>query len=201
VGKIDPPRAGNHSVDGPATVAYPDPFPAYPPEPYGSARPRVPDESEPPTDPEFPALDTSPEDFDPFTVGTYRPDSRWYHSRTATIALATIGVAVVAILIASVLLVSGKWTIGETPPTHTSPEPTSSAAPTATTPLTSPPPPLPPPPTESPAPAYPQDTYAPVYPRRTEDTRRNVTTPETRPPDISVRPTHRTAFPGQPGAN
>lgn len=55
-----------------------------------------------------------------------------------------------------------------------------------------PPPPPPPPPT-------PTQTYVPYYPPR--QTRTNITTPQTRPPDISVRPTHRTAFPGQPGAN
>ncbi len=205
MGQNDPTGAGKHSVDHPATVAYPDPFPAYPPEPYESARSHPPDESEPPTDPHFPAPQVPPGDFDAFATGTYRPDSPWYRSRTATVALAAIAVAVVAILIASVLLVSGKWTIDETPFTRTSPAPTSSAVPTpTTTPPTSPPAPPPPPPpapTENPAPAYPPNTYAPARPRPTEGTRRHVTTPETRPPDISVRPTHRTAFPGQPGAN
>jgi hypothetical protein len=36
-------------------------------------------------------------------------------------------------------------------------------------------------------------------PRRPQNDRPNITTPVTRPPDISVRPTHRPAFPDSGG--
>ena len=169
---LDPSRAGDHRTDGPATVAYPDPFPALPPEPYPAAG-AAPEDTDPPTDPEMPALSESWDAFDPFAADAYRPITPWYRKPSALAALAAIVAAVAA---------------------------------RATTPVTSPPPPPPPAPPPPPppapqnrAPANPGHTYAPVYPRQNDDNRRNVTTPETRPPDISVRPTHRPAFPGQPG--
>ena len=223
---LDPSRASDHRADGPATIAYPDPFPSLPPEPYPSAHPASAEDTDPPTDPEMPALSdtgdafdppTDPEmpalsessdAFDPFAADAYRPLTPWYRRPSALAALGAIMLAVAAVLIAAFLLLSGKWTVGTGSDTDTSPAPTPDATTSspATTPLTSPPPPPPPPPPPLPAeapqnraPANPGNTYAPVYPRQTQDGRRNVTTPETRPPDISVRPTHRPAFPGQAG--
>ena len=204
---LDPSRPGDHRTDGPATVAYPDPFPALPPEPYPAAGP-APQDTDPPTDPEMPALSDSWDAFDPFAADAYRPITPWYRKPSALAALGAIVAAVAAVLIAAFLLLSGKWTVGTGSHTDTSPAPAPDATTSApaTTPLTSPPPPPPPAPPPPPppapqnrAPANPGHTYAPVYPRQNDDNRRNVTTPETRPPDISVRPTHRPAFPGQPG--
>ena len=137
----------------------------------------------------------------------------WYRKQSATIAFAAIGVAVAAILVAAVLLVERDSQDSGGPTTNT----TSTAAdhravhdsadqfpacrkrrhhrrPTANPPDS---------PTES---AQPRSTETPQYsppspqysPPST-DNRPNVTTPQTRPPQMSVRPTHRPAFPNQPG--
>lgn len=72
---------------------------------------------------------------------------------------------------------------------------TSTPATTSTTTATSSAPPPPPPTTTTSE--TPEQTYVPYNPPR--QSRTNITTPQTRPPDISVRPTHRPAFPNQPG--
>ena len=190
--------------DAAGRSAFPDPFPAYPAKPYSSQRPE-PDDDDPPTDPTMSAV-SNPYSagyraFDPFAADAYRPAARWYRTPRALAALAAIVLAVGAVLLAAILLLTGTWTVGDDSRQRRSPTQTSLPdTPTTTTPGTSPPAPPPPPPPPPPpaAPANPQPTYAPA-PRPPQDTRRNVTTPETRPPDISVRPTHRPAFPGQAG--
>lgn len=208
---VDPSRSGDHRPDGPP-VAYPDPFPAYPNGPYQSGRQPAAEYDDPPTDPTFPAL-SSYDDFDPFSLDAFQRPAPWYRKPSAMMALAAIVLAVAAVLVAAFLLLSGRWTVGTGSTTDVSPPANSGTVTSepATTPLTSPPPPPPPesppeppppPPGEqNPAPAQPRHTYVPNYPRQPQDNRRHVTTPETRPPDISVRPTHRPAFPGQPGEN
>lgn len=189
----------------PPTTAFPDPFPAYPARPYSPPRPDPDDD--PPTDPALAAV-TNPysasyRTFDPFASDAYRPATRWYRTPPAVAALAAIVLAVGAVLLAAVLLLTGVWTVGDGSRPDPSTTPTEHPPAPATTPGTSPP--APPPPPESPpppppadAPVNPPQTYAPA-PRPPQGTRRNVTTPETRPPDISVRPSHRPAFPGQIG--
>jgi hypothetical protein len=196
-------------------IAFPDPFPPLPHEPYRAEDSEGPDpatdpqlpaaalaDHEPPTDPSMPAVTAYYNDFDPFAADAYRPEVPWHRRRAAILALAAIGLALVAILVAAVLLVAGQWGTSDEPE-NVSPAPSTSSSPQAptTTPLTSapPPPPPPPPPPSSAPPGAPRNTYYPQYPRQTRDA--PAPRPQTRPPDISVRPTHRTAFPNQPGAN
>ncbi|HEY5840245.1 MAG TPA: hypothetical protein VIU87_02010, partial [Mycobacterium sp.] len=138
---LDPSRAGDHRADGPTTVAYPDPFPALPPEPYPSAHPASAEDTDPPTDPEMPALSESSDAFDPPTdpempalsestdafdpvaADAYRPLTPWYRRPSALAALGAIMLAVAAVLIAAFLLLSGKWTVGTGSDTDTSPAP------------------------------------------------------------------------------
>lgn len=213
---LDQPPGGNTPADASGSTAFPDPFPAYPTKPYTSKRPPPPpkppepdDEDDPPTDPTMSAV-SNPysagyRTFDPFAADAYRPTARWYRTPRALAALAAIVLAVGAVLLAAVLLLTGVWTVGGGSGPDSSTTPSLQPITPTTTPGTSPPPapppppePPPPPPPEAPA-ANPQQTYWPPQPRSPQGTRRNVTTPETRPPDISVRPTHRPAFPGQPG--
>lgn len=244
-------RAGNGNA-GAESIAYPDPFPAYPGLPYRAegysgkrSAPPAPaqDPTQPPraaspdtgstdyhdpvTDPSFPVLpgpnaysapeqdhypdppepytDYSPDGFDPFgplDPRAFEPEVPWYRTSRAVAALGAIGIAVIALLIAAVLLMAGGW--GEDRPDSTNPASTTTApssSATTTTPRSSalPPPPPPPPPPESTPPSAGTRTYWPQYPRQSDGDRPNVTTPRTRPPDISVRPSHRPAFPNQPG--
>ena len=191
-----------------------DPFGPYPDEPYpGSCRrPEAPatrrddragnDDLDPPTDPALPAVAVE-EGFDPFAPDAFWfPERPWYRKKQATLAIGAIGAAVVAMLVAAVLLVS--LDSDDSGRSTNTPSATVTSTPT-TTGLTSSqppePPPPPPPPPETPPSAQTQSTWAPQYPQYPQNggDRPNVTTPQTRPPQISVRPSHRPAFPGQPG--
>jgi hypothetical protein len=195
--------------DSAPSTPFPDPFGPYPDEPYPGTTPTAEtppapvDDADPPTDPGMAPV-AFDDGFDPFAADAFWfPERPWYRKRSATIAFVAIGIAVVAMVVAAVLLVSrdSGESGGSTDTTTSTPE---STAP-STTPLTSSPPPEPPPPpppTESPPAPPPQGTWAPEYPRNPAPNgadRRNVTTPQTRPPQISVRPTHRPAFPNQAG--
>jgi hypothetical protein len=194
-------------VEQASPVPFGDPFGPYPEQPYpGSARivdtppPASAENPDPPTDPVLPVL-TADEGFDPFAPEAFWfPERPWYRKKQATLAIGAIAVGVVAILVAAVLLVA--LDDDDSGPAKTTPSATVTSPPT-TAALTSPqppepPPPPPPPPPESPPQPPPQSTWAPRYPQNDDD-RPNVTTPQTRPPQISVRPTHRPAFPNQPG--
>lgn len=192
-------------VEEASPVPYGDPFGPYPEQPYpGSERAAdtpVSDDTEPPTDPALPVL-TADEGFDPFAPDAFWfPERPWYRKKQATLAIGAIGAGVVAILVAAVLLVA--LDSDDSGPSKTTPSATSTSPPT-TTALTSSqppePPPPPPPPPESPPPPPPAGTWYPRYPQQNDGGRPNVTTPQTRPPQISVRPTHRPAFPNQPGS-
>ncbi len=191
-------------VDEASPVPFGDPFGPYPEQPYpGSAAVAdtpADDDTDPPTDPALPVV-SADDGFDPFAPDAFWfPERPWYRKKQATLALAAIGVAGVAILVAAVLLVA--LDSDDSEQSNTTPS-TSTSSPT-TTALTSSqpsePPPPPPPPPESPPPAPPQGTWYPRYPQQNDGGRPNVTTPQTRPPQISVRPTHRPAFPNQPGS-
>lgn len=200
-------------VDEASPVAFGDPFGPYPERPYpGSVTaddPPAPvpaqsappsDDLDPPTDPALPAV-TVEEDFDPFAPDAFWfPERPWYRKKQATLALGAIGAGVVAILVAAVLLValdSDDSGHSKNPPSATV---TSTPSTTALTSSQAPePPPPPPPPPASPPSEAPQGTWVPRYPQNGGGDRSNVTTPQTRPPQISVRPTHRPAFPNQPG--
>ncbi|MGY4710937.1 hypothetical protein ACXDF8_15470 [Mycolicibacterium sp. CBM1] len=196
-------------------VAFGDPFGPYPQQPYPGLAPSADspvsaanastagpnDDSEPPTDPALPVVAVE-EGFDPFAPDAFWfPERPWYRKKQATLALGAIGAAVVAILIAVVLLVALN---SDDSDDATTPSTTRTTAP-STTALTSSqapePPPPPPPPPETPPSAQTQTWVPqyPQYPRQNGGDRPNVTTPQTRPPQISVRPTHRPAFPNQPG--
>lgn len=203
-------------------VPFADPFGPYPDEPYPGSVPSteastgahrrpangapsgtIEDaaDDDPPTDPALPAV-AADEAFDPFAPDAFWfPERPWYRKKQATLALGAIGAAVVAILIAAVLLVS--LDSGSDGSTERSPSVTTTPSTTALTSSQAPePPPPPPPPPETPPSAQTQSTWVPQYPqypRQNGGDRPNVTTPQTRPPQISVRPTHRPAFPNQPG--
>lgn len=203
-----------------ASVEFPDPFPPLPQQPYraddSEAResdtdPVIPaaefHDADPVTDPAMPVIDPY-DQFDPFAADAYRPELPWYRKSSAVVALAAIAMALAAILVAAVLLVSGRWGgSGESNTVTSVPSTTGTSQAPTTTPLTSAPPPPPPPPPPAPPPPAPANapppaphqTYYPQYPRQNENG--PAPRPQTRPPDISVRPTHRTAFPNQPGAN
>ena len=190
-------------VDEASPVPFGDPFGPYPEQPYPGSAPVADtppdDDTDPPTDPALPVV-TADDGFDPFAPDAFWfPERPWYRKKQATLALAAIGVAGVAILVAAVLLVALDSDDSEqsntTPSTSTSSPPTTTAL---TSSQPSEPPPPPPPPPESPPPAPPQGTGYPRYPQQNDGGRPNVTTPQTRPPQISVRPTHRPAFPNQP---
>jgi hypothetical protein len=154
------------------------------------------DDDDPPTDPTLRAVSAP---FDPFAPGAFHIELPWYRKKSAIIAMGAIALAVIAILVAAVLLVAGQWGGDDTPRDSTSSTPVTTSSTPTTTPVDSEPPPLPPPPPPPPPP--PADNggqYYPQYPRQTQG-RPNVTTPETRGPNIVVRPSHRPAFPGQPG--
>jgi hypothetical protein len=229
VANFDPSGATGYSAGGAEdlenakdttpSIPFPDPFGPYPDKPYPgvTTAAEVPppaendvgaapvDDADPPTDPGMApvALDDS---FDPFAADAFWfPERPWYRKSSATVAFVAIGVAVVAMLVAAVLLVSrdSGESGGSTDATTSTPV---TSAPSTTTPLSSSPPPEapppPPPPESPPAPAEPQGTWVPQYPQNPQQNggdRPNVTTPQTRPPQISVRPTHRPAFPNQPG--
>lgn len=195
-----------------APVSFGDPFGPYPEEPYPGAGPSVPEPADvadtvhgedidPPTDPNMPEV-TLEEGFDPFAPEAFWfPERPWYRKRQATLALGAIGAAVVAIVVAAVLLASldsGDSERSDDGPPATATTPATTAQ-TSSQPSQEPPPPPPPP--ETPPSAETQSTWAPRYPQYPQNggDRPNVTTPQTRPPQISVRPTHRPAFPGQPG--
>ena len=204
--------------DSAPSIPFPDPFGPYPDKPYpgvtAAETPRpaaannsgvAPIDDDPPTDPGMApvALDDG---FDPFAADAFWfPERPWYRKSSATIAFAAIGAAVVAMVVAAALLVSrdSGESGGSTDATTSTPV---STAP-STTPLTSSPPPEappppPPPPESPPASAQPRGTWAPQYPQNPAPNggdRPNITTPQTRPPQISVRPTHRPAFPNQTG--
>lgn len=202
--------------DATPSIPFPDPFGPYPDEPYpGSARvaeaPPPPagtdlgpaDDGEPPTDPAMAPVRFD-DGFDPFAADAFWfPERPWYRKRSATVALAAIGAAFVAILVAAVLLVAreSEETPGHSGTTSTTPATTApSTTPLTSSPSPEPPPPPPPPPSESAPPAQPGPTWVPRYPQNGGGADRpNVTTPQTRPPQISVRPTHRPAFPNQSG--
>ena len=198
------------------SIPFPDPFGPYPDKPYPGATTAAeaptendsgaaPVDADPPTDPGMAPV-AFDDGFDPFAADAFWfPERPWYRKSSATTAFVAIGVAVVAMVVAAVLLVSrdSGESGGSTDTTTSTPV---STAP-STTPLTSSPPPEappppPPPPESPPAPAPPQGTWAPQYPQYPSQNgagRPNVTTPQTRPPQISVRPTHRPAFPNQSG--
>ncbi|GAA2775688.1 MULTISPECIES: hypothetical protein [Mycolicibacterium] len=192
-------------VDEASPVPFGDPFGPYPEQPYpGSAHAEdtpASDDVDPPTDPALPVL-TADEGFDPFAPDAFWfPERPWYRKKQATLAIGAIGAGVVAILVAAVLLVA--LDSDDSGHSKTTPSATTTSAPTTTALTSSPPPelpPPPPPPPESPPPAPPQGTWYPRYPQQNDGGRPNVTTPQTRPPQISVRPTHRPAFPNQPGS-
>lgn len=120
-------------------------------------------------------------------------DTALADSRRRRIAL-LIGIALAIVLLG---LAVGLWLHDESGRSP-SPQPEiTTPATTSTSSVTSevPPPPPPPPPTTTSE--TPTQTYVPYNPPR--QSRPNITTPQTRPPDISVRPTHRPAFPNQPG--
>lgn len=201
-------------VDEASPVAFGDPFGPYPDEPYPGLIPTAgaptltpPDgtsaseDLDPPTDPALPAV-TVEEGFDPFAPDAFWfPERPWYRRKQATLALGAIGVAVVAIVVAAVLLVA--LDSNDSEGSKSTPSTTVTTPPTTTGLTSSPPapPPPPPPPPETPPSAQTQGTWVPQYPQypRSGGDRTNVTTPQTRPPQISVRPTHRPAFPNQPG--
>ena len=191
-------------VDEASPAPFGDPFGPYPDQPYpGSAGVAAtpPDgDIDPPTDPAMPVV-TADDGFDPFAPDAFWfPERPWYRKKQATLAFAAIGVAGVAIVVAAVLLValgSGDPGPSNTKPSMTTTSPTTTALTSSRPPE---PPPPPPPPPESPPPAPPQATWYPRYPQQNDGGRPNVTTPQTRPPQISVRPTHRPAFPNQPGS-
>ena len=202
------------------SIPFPDPFGPYPDKPYpgGTAAAEAPrpavasdsgvapiDDAGPPTDPGMAPV-AFDDGFDPFAADAFWfPERPWYRKSSATVAFAAIGAAVVAMVVAAALLVSrdSGESGGSTDATTSTPV---STAP-STTPLTSSPPPEappppPPPPESPPESAQPRATWAPQYPQNPSQNggdRPNVTTPQTRPPQISVRPTHRPAFPNQPG--
>ncbi|TGD89200.1 hypothetical protein BayCH28_07520 [Mycolicibacterium sp. CH28] len=199
--------------DAVSAVPFGDPFGPYPHQPYpgsvssddlpapdpstGSAGSSA-DDSDPPTDPALPVL-TAEEGFDPFAPNAFWfPERPWYRKKEATLAIGAIGAAVVAIVVAAVLLVS----LGSDDSEPATPSTTATTTP-STTPLTSsavsPPPPPPPPETPPSAQTQTWVPQYPQYPRQNGGERPNVTTPQTRPPQISVRPTHRPAFPNQSG--
>jgi len=229
VAKYDPSGATGYSAAGAEDVEdaqdtappipFPDPFGPYPDKPYpgltaaGQAPPPAKndmgaaqvDDADPPTNPAMApwALDDG---FDPFAADAFWfPERPWYRKSSATVAFAAIGVAVVAMVVAAVLLISrdSGESGGSTDATTSKPVTSSpSTTPRSSSPPTEAPPPPPPPPASPPASAQPRGTWAPQYPQnpqRNGGDRPNVTTPQTRPPQISVRPTHRPAFPNQPG--
>ena len=200
------------------SIPFPDPFGPYPDQPYpggtpASEAPQQPndagavpvDDGDPPTDPGMAPV-TFDDGFDPFAANAFWfPERPWYRKSSATAAFVAIGVAVVAMLVAAVLLVSrdsgesgGPTDATTSPPESTAP----STTPLASSPPPEAPPPPPPPPESPPPPEQSGGTWAPQYPRNPSQNggdRPNVTTPQTRPPQISVRPSHRPAFPNQPG--
>ena len=192
-------------VEEASPVPFGDPFGPYPEQPYpGSVHAEdtpADDDVDPPTDPALPVL-TTDEGFDPFAPDAFWfPERPWYRKKQATLAIGAIGAGVVAILVAAVLLVA--LDSDDSGHSKTTPSATTTSTPTTTALTSAPPPelpPPPPPPPESPPPAPPQGTWYPRYPQQNDGGRPNVTTPQTRPPQISVRPTHRPAFPNQPGS-
>ncbi|MFN8032822.1 MAG: hypothetical protein U0Q47_05890 [Mycobacterium sp.] len=225
---IDPAGATGYTAgdaedvdDAAPSIPFPDPFGPYPDEPYpgaattsesprrvnGSGAAPV-DDADPPTDPAMAPV-TFDDGFDPFAADAFWfPERPWYRKRPATIALTAIGIAVAAMLVAVVLLValdSGEDTGGTTDTTSTPATTAASSTPQRSSPPPEPPPPPPPPPPSEgpPPPAQPGATWVPQYPQSPPQNggggRPNVTTPQTRPPQISVRPSHRPAFPNQPG--
>jgi len=220
VARYDPSGATGYSADDAETITpatpFPDPFGPYPDEPYQAYPSDTTDTRngtaaafagniEPETDPAIPVIGASdwlPDvGFDPFAPDAFRlPQKPWYRKKSATIALGAIGFAVLAIIVSAVLLATLDSGGGSEPSDNDTPT-TVTTAPT-TTPLTSAPEPPPPPPPPPPS-AETRSTWQPqyTYPRQPQNTRPHVTTPQTRGPDISVRPTHRPAFPGQPGEN
>ena len=205
-------------------IPFPDPFGPYPDEPYpgvtaaGAAQPPATNDvgaaaahdADPATDPGMAPV-AFDDGFDPFAADAFwLPQRPWYRKSSATVAFAAIGVAVVAIVVAAVLLASRDSGESGRSTDATTSTPVSSAP--STTPLTSSPPPEAPPPPSPPPPesppesplesAQPRDTWTPQNPQNPAPSsadRPNITTPQTRPPQISVRPTHRPAFPNQPG--
>ncbi|MBS1693144.1 MAG: hypothetical protein JST91_13090 [Actinobacteria bacterium] len=130
------------------------------------------------------------------TVRSPRPS--WSPSRRTMAILAVVLVSLLALITAIVVILMARE---PAEPDNPAPATTTPTSPTTTTTVTStPPPPPPPPPSEAPPAAQPSYSRT-YYPRTPTSDRPNVTTPQTRGPDISVRPTHRPAFPGQPGEN
>lgn len=133
----------------------------------------------------------------------------WYRTTPAVTAVGAIAAAVVLIGVSAFLLVYHRD--GSTPrgshtrdhqPSSTASTPARSASPTSQS-AASPAPtsdsvtPSPGAPTsEAPLPASTQDV-TPPGPPTSASAAPNMSTQVTRPPDISVRPTHRPAFPGQ----
>jgi hypothetical protein len=200
-----------NATDTSPPIPFPDPFGPYPDQPYpgvtaaADAGATPVDDADPPTNPAMAPLALD-DGFDPFAADAFWfPERPWYRKSSATVAFVAIGIAVVAMVVAGVLLVSrDSDESGDSTDTTTSKPMTS--APATTRPSSSPPPeappPPPPPPESPPASAQPRGTWAPQYPqnpRQNGGDRPNVTTPQTRPPQISVRPTHRPAFPNQSG--
>ncbi len=209
--KTDPTGATGYSAED--AISFPDPFGPYPDQPYPSGSvagsppaepaavtgpPPPVDDADPPTDPALPAV-AADDGFDPFAADAFWfPERPWYRKQSATIALWAIGAAVVAMLVAAVLVVRGSGESGkpnqDTRPATTGP---------STTPLSSskppePPPPPPPPPESPPASAQPRNTWVPQYPSQGGNGR--PTSPHRRPGPADQRPpTHRPAFPNQPG--
>ena len=192
------------------SIPFPDPFGPYPDEPYpggaaASEAPQPPYDADPPTDPGMAPVSFD-DGFDPFAANAFWfPERPWYRKSSATAAFVAIGVAVVAMLVAAVLLVSrdsGESRAPPTPPRRRRRAPRRRRHRSTSSPPPEAPPPPPPPPESPPPPEQPGSTWAPQYPRNPAQNggdRPNVTTPQTRPPQISVRPSHRPAFPNQPG--
>lgn len=189
-----------------------------PSRPDTTARPAQPDlirDPDPATDPDL-WRGSTPPDPAAWTPAAANPDpwgtdiglstavrssrSSWSPNRRTTPILAVVLVALLALIASIVILMTRE------PASRENPVPAPSTSPTTTTPMTMtsapprPPAPPPPPPSEEPSPAQPNYSRT-YYPRSPTPARPNVTTPQTRGPDISVRPSHRPAFPGQPGEN
>jgi hypothetical protein len=146
--------------------------------------------------------DFEPEFGDVFDHDYQPPAPPWYHSTSAVLATGAIGAAVIAILVSAVLLVSRG--VGRTPdpPTDVVQPSISTGTPSRSqdpaTIATNPPSAsdMSSPPAIPSASAITQHTPQAPAPTRAPATRVN-NGPQTRPPDISVRPTHRPAFPNQ----
>ena len=146
---------------------------------------------------------------DDFDDADFRPaPAPWYRTTPAVLAGGAIAAALVAIVVSAVLLVAHRSHGRDEPSTAVDPSPSASAS--AVAPSRSEEPsavPSPPPSSESSSSApseatsantqyVPPSTHAqPPAPNSVAPTHTNITTPITRPPEISVHPTPHPAFP------